>query len=168
MALIIVQHLHPQQDSFFFRNMGESCILPVREAEEKEPVKPGIVYFAPPNYHLLIESDRTFSLSVDAKVNFSRPSIDVLFETAADVYGPELIGIVLTGASRDGALGLRRIKEKGGLTIVEDPETAEYPIMPLGALTETEVDYVMNIREIGRFLAGVGPEVSRARDGKAV
>jgi len=104
----------------------------------------------------MIESDRSFSLSVDEKVNFSRPSIDVLFESAADAYGAGLIGIILTGASRDGAAGLRRIKQNGGFTIVQDPATAEFPVMPSAALDETEVDRVMNIPEIGRFLAGIG------------
>jgi len=159
LSLVVVQHLHPQQDSSFFENAGGLCLLPVREAEEKQPVMPGSVYFAPANYHLMIESDRSFSLSVDEKVNFSRPSIDVLFESAADAYGAGLIGRILTGASRDGAAGLRRIKENGGFTIVQDPATAEFPVMPSAALDETEVDRVMNIPEIGRFLAGIGRAV---------
>ena len=156
LAVVIVQHLHPQQDRFFIEYLGESCAIPVLEAEEKGTVSPGVVYFAPANYHLLIESDRTFSLSVDEKVNFSRPSIDVLFETAAETYGPKLIGVVLTGASKDGAAGLRRIKESGGMTIVQDPATAEFPVMPSAALGETQVDYVMDLRQIGRFLAEMG------------
>jgi two-component system chemotaxis response regulator CheB len=160
LPLVVVQHVHPQQDGAFFENAGGLCLLPVREAEEREQVMPGTVYFAPANYHLMIELDMTFSLSVDEKVNYSRPSIDVLFESAADVYGPGLIGIILTGASRDGAAGLRRIKEKGGFTIVQDPATAEFPVMPSAALNETEVDRVMNIPEIGRFLAGIGRTVS--------
>ncbi len=164
LPLVIVQHLHPHQDGSFFENAGGLCLLAVREAEEKEPVARGAVYFAPANYHLMIESDRTFSLSIDEKVNYSRPSIDVLFESAADVYGPDLIGIILTGASRDGAAGLRRIKENGGFTIVQDPATAEFPAMPSAALDETEVDRVMNIREIGRFLAGIGRSALPACD----
>jgi len=155
LPIIIVQHLHPMQDKFFIDCLDSICPLPVREAEEKERVVPGNVFFAPPNYHLLIEKDRTFSLSVDEKVNFSRPSIDVLFETAAEAYGPELIGIVLTGASRDGAAGLRRIKENGGTAIVQDPATARFPAMPSAALAETEVDFVMSILGIGAFLAGI-------------
>jgi two-component system chemotaxis response regulator CheB len=164
LSLVVVQHLHPLQDSSFFQNAGALSLLPVREAEEKEPVLPGSVYFAPANYHLMIESDGSFSLSVDEKVNYSRPSIDVLFESAADVYGPGLIGMILTGASRDGAAGLRRIKENGGFTIVQDPATAEFPVMPSAALDETEVDRVMNIPEIGRFLAGIGRAVSPVYD----
>jgi len=152
-SVIVVQHLHPLQDGFFIEALDRVCSLPVREAEEKEPVMPGVVYFAPPNYHLLIEANRTFALSTDEKVNFSRPSIDVLFESAAEVYGPELIGIILTGASGDGAIGARRIKENGGLVIVQDPATAQYPKMPSAALAETEVDRVLSVIEIGRFLA---------------
>jgi two-component system, chemotaxis family, protein-glutamate methylesterase/glutaminase len=162
LAVVIVQHLHPQQDRFFIEYLGECCAIPVQEAEEKESVSPGVVYFAPANYHLLIESDRTFSLSVDEKVNFSRPSIDVMFETAAETYGSKLIGIVLTGASKDGAAGLRRIKEGGGMTIVQDPATAEFPIMPAAAMGETEVDYVMDLTQIGRFLAAMGRPLAAA------
>ena len=111
-AVIIVQHLHPQQDGFFIESLNNACSVPVREAEQKEPAVPGTVYFAPPNYHLLLETDKTFSLSIDEKVNFSRPSIDVLFETAAEAYGPGLIGVILTGASKDGASGLQRIRRR--------------------------------------------------------
>ncbi len=155
LPVIIVQHLHPLQDRSFLEILGRSCALVVREAEEKEKALPGVVYFAPPNYHLLMELDATFSLSVDEKVNYSRPSMDVLFETAAEAFGPGLIGIILTGAGKDGAVGLRRIKENGGTTIVQDPATAQFPIMPKAAMEETEVDYVMNIEEIGRFLSGL-------------
>jgi len=156
LAMVIVQHLHPLQDKFLIEYLDERCAIPVREADEKEPVEPSNIYFAPPNYHLLIEADKTFSLSIDAKVNYSRPSIDVLFESAAEAYGSSLIGVVLTGASADGAAGLRRIKESGGLAIVQDPKTAEFPIMPRAALESTEVDYVLSIEEMGRFLAGIG------------
>jgi two-component system chemotaxis response regulator CheB len=155
LPVIVVQHLHPLQDRSFLEILDRSCALVVREAEEKEKVVPGVVYFAPPNYHLLIESDATFSLSVDEKVNYSRPSIDVLFETAAEAFGAGLIGIILTGAGKDGAVGLRRTKENGGITIVQDPATAQFPIMPLAAMEETEVDHVMNIEEIARFLSGL-------------
>ena len=155
LPVIVVQHLHPLQDRSFLEILGRSCALVVKEAEEKEKAVPGVIYFAPPNYHLLIELDATFSLSVDEKVNYSRPSIDVLFETAAEAFGPGLIGIILTGAGKDGAAGLGRTKENGGLTIVQDPATAQFPIMPMAAMEETEVDHVMNIEEIARFLSGL-------------
>lgn len=156
LAMVIVQHLHPLQDDYFIERLGSACRLPVREAEEKERVQAGVIYLAPPNYHLLIEMDKTFSLCVGEKVNFSRPSIDVLFETAAEAFGAGLIGVILTGASRDGAAGLRQVKSKGGLAVVQDPQTAEYPTMPLAALEETRADYVRNIEEISRLLCDLG------------
>jgi len=156
LALVIVQHRLPQQDDFLAELLGKICRLPVKEAEDKEAVLGGVVYLAPANYHLQIEADKTFSLSIDAKVNFSRPSIDVLFETAAEAYGPGLVGIILTGASRDGAAGLRRIKEKNGIAVVQDPKTAAYPAMPLASLEETRVDHVLSIGCIGRLLCEFG------------
>ncbi len=160
LPVFIVQHLHPLQDGAFVEVLSRACAVMVKEAEDKETPSPGVVYFAPANYHLLIERDGTFSLSVDEKVNFSRPSIDVLFESAADAYGVGLVGIILTGAGSDGALGLLRIKEKGGLTIVQDPRTAQFPMMPTAALSESKADYVINIEEIAGFLARIGRPVT--------
>jgi two-component system chemotaxis response regulator CheB len=156
LPVVIVQHMHPQQDTSFLVSLGECCSIPVREAEEKDAVSSGSIYFAPPNYHLLIERDRTFSLSIDPKVNFSRPSIDILFETAAEAYGSRLIGIILTGANNDGAAGLRTVKEKGGFAIVQDPIDAEYPAMPKAALQETVADHVLSITGVGHFLVEIG------------
>lgn len=163
-ALIIVQHRLARQDDFLVEHLGKICRLPVKEAEDKEDVLEGVVYLAPANYHLMVEADKSFSLSTDEKVNFSRPSIDVLFETAAEVYGAGLVGIILTGASRDGAAGLRRIKERKGITIVQDPETAEFPAMPLAALAETQVDHVLNIKRIGQLLRDCSALWSTAAD----
>jgi two-component system chemotaxis response regulator CheB len=126
--------------------------LNVKEADEKENIQGGYVYFAPPNYHLLVENNKTFSLSTDEKVNYSRPSIDVLFESAAHVYGPRLAAIILTGANNDGAEGLRLIKEKGGLVIVQDPQSADSSYMPGAALQVVEPDFVLGLPEIGRWL----------------
>jgi two-component system chemotaxis response regulator CheB len=158
-ALMIVQHLHPQQCDYLVGHLNAICRLPVKEAEEKDVIACGRVYLAPANYHLLVEADKTFALSTDEKVNYSRPSIDVLFETAAEAYGAELIGVILTGASRDGAAGLRRIKEAAGLTIVQDPATAEFPAMPQAALEETQADHVLNIEGIGTLLCALGRPV---------
>jgi len=164
LALVIVQHRLAQQDDFLTELLGKDCRLPVKEAQDKETVSGGVIYLAPANYHLMIETGKTFSLSTDEKVNFSRPSIDVLFETAAEVYGSKLIGIILTGASRDGATGLHRIKEKNGIAIVQDPETAEYPAMPLAAMEETQVDHVMSNERIGELLSKIGrPRTTAAR-----
>jgi two-component system, chemotaxis family, protein-glutamate methylesterase/glutaminase len=126
----------------------------VREAADKEPLVSGCVHVAPPDYHLLVEGG-AFALSTDARVQHARPSIDVLFESVADAFGPCGIGIVLTGANEDGARGLARIKERGGVAIVQDPGEAERATMPEAAIAATEADAVLPLREIGPFLAGL-------------
>jgi len=153
--LVIVLHLHPLQDRYFLQHFNKLCTLHIKEADEKESIQAGYIYFAPPNYHLLIENDKTFSLSIDEKVNYTRPSIDVLFESAANVYGPRLAAIILTGANNDGAEGLRLIQDRGGLTIVQDPKSAESPYMPAAALRMTTPDFVLGLEEIGHWLANL-------------
>ncbi|MCI5223748.1 MAG: chemotaxis protein CheB [Candidatus Electrothrix sp. AR4] len=155
LPLVIVQHLHKEQDDYLIQFYNSRTQLEVEEAKEKEKIVPGRVYIAPPDYHLLIEQDETFSLSMDEKVNYSRPSIDVLFESAADVYSGELTGVLLTGANNDGAQGLRRIKKNGGLTLVQDPETAKFPEMPRSAMACTEIDHILTIHELGIFLTAL-------------
>lgn len=150
--VIIVLHLHPLQDRYFLKHYQGLSALQIKEADEKETIQAGYVYFAPPNYHLLIENNKTFSFSIDEKVNYSRPSIDVLFESAANVYGARLAGILLTGANNDGAAGLRYIKEKGGTVIVQDPHSAESPYMPSSALQEVQADLVLDLDGIGQWL----------------
>lgn len=156
LPVVIAIHLHPQQDRYYLDHFSERCSLVVKEAEEKERIQPGYIYFAPPNYHLLIEDNETFSLSIDAKVNYSRPSIDVLFESAADAYGPEVIALSLTGANNDGAAGMRRIKEKGGTALVQDPQTAESPFMPKSVIEATPVDFILPLPEIRAFFEKIG------------
>lgn len=153
LAVMVVQHMKSDSDDFLARFLNEKCNLPVKQADEKEIVKGGHIYIAPPNYHLLIEDDLTFSLSVDEPVNFARPSIDVLFESAAEVYGKGLVGAVLTGANNDGSNGLKKIKSYGGLTIVQAPKTAEARQMPESAIAATEVDHLLPLSAIGPFLA---------------
>ena len=153
--IVIVQHLPSTSDDYLPRSLNEKCRIAVKQADDKETPEPGVVYIAPPNYHLLVELDGTFSLSIDERVNYSRPSIDVLFETAADVFGGRAVGVILTGASSDGSRGLRRIKESGGLTIVQDPESAQAEIMPRAALAETEVDWIVPLEEIGPILCQI-------------
>ena len=150
--IVIVQHLHPQADDFIARHLNTKCQLQVKESQNKGKIRPYNVYLAVSNYHLLIEENKTFSFSADARVNYCRPSIDVLFESAADVYGSKLIGIILTGANNDGALGMMEIKKKGGMTIVQDPDTAEVEIMPMSVLKLINADYVLPIEKIGPFL----------------
>jgi len=155
LPIIICQHLHPRQHGPALLHYCDTIVLRIKEAGDKEHIQPGTIYFAPPNYHLLIEEDRSLALSIDERVNFTRPSIDVLFESAADAYGPALVGVILTGANHDGAQGLRRVKERGGLTIVQDPRTAEASFMPEAALHATAVDHVLALGAIGGLLAGL-------------
>lgn len=159
LPLIIVQHLHPLQAGLALAYTCDQCVLPIKEAEDKEAIRHGMVYFAPPNYHLMVEDERCFSLSVDEKVNYTRPSIDVLFESASDVYGVELIGVILSGGNQDGAAGLSAIKSRGGITIVQDPQSAEAAFMPKAALAAIDVDFVLTPEKIGKFLCGVGQHV---------
>ncbi len=155
LSIIIVLH-QPQQSasntSALFQTMTQ---LPVSEAEEKTAVEPGHIYFAPPGYHLLIENDRTFSLSTEENVNYSRPSIDVLFDSAAQVYQTSLVGLVLTGANSDGAEGLKTIWESGGMALVQDPLTARYPTMPREALNRTPLARALSVDEMQKLLAGL-------------
>ena len=152
-AVIVVQHLSPQSDGLPLI-LSRRCRIAIKEAEEKEKIGGGVVYIAPANYHLMVEEEKTFSLSVSAPVNYARPSIDVLFETAADVYRENLIGIILTGSNQDGSQGLKKIKERGGLAIVQDPATAEADSMPRMAIAASEVDHVLPLEKIGPFIAG--------------
>ena len=148
--IIIVQH-RAKDSQLFEEILQRKCRIQVKQADEKERINPGTVYVAPPDYHLLIESDRTFSLSTEAPVQFSRPSIDVLFESAAHAYRKKLIGVILTGSNRDGALGIAMINTLGGLTIAQDPAQAEYSLMTLAAIETNTVKHVMRLEEIGRF-----------------
>lgn len=150
--IIIVQHLSPHSDGYMAKYLNELCKVNVKEADEKEKILPGNVYIAPANYHLLVEKDETLSLTVDPKVNYSRPSIDILFESAAEVYESELIGVILTGGNGDGSEGLKIIKEFGGLTIVQDPSTAEADFMPKAAIKSSEVDYILSLNKISNKL----------------
>lgn len=153
LPIIIAQHLHPLQRGVAIVHSNGGSVLMVKDADEKEAIRPGFVYFAPPNYHLLVEADHTFGLSIDPKVNFTRPSVDVLFESAADVYGAKLVGIILSGANHDGAAGLRYIKQRGGLTIVQDPADAEVGYMPRCAIEAAHPDYVLASLDICKFLS---------------
>ncbi len=133
-AVFIVQHQKADGKHYLCSILKERCALPVHEAEDKMPIKAGHVYLAPPSYHLLIESVSEIALSLDEPVHCCRPSIDMLFESAADVFNRHLMAIVLTGMGRDGAEGLQEIDQAGGLCAVQDPNLAEYPAMPKSAL----------------------------------
>lgn len=150
--IVIVQHINSRSDNQWIEILDKKSNIRVKEADEKEKIKEGYVYIAPANYHLLIEKDRTFSFTVDERVNFARPSIDVLFESAAEAYKSRLIGVILTGSSNDGSKGLKQIAEHGGLTIVQNPETAESSYMPEYARTIIEPDYVLSLEDIVKLL----------------
>lgn len=153
--VVIVQHRSADSCNYLERSLNDQCRLTVIQADDKESIKAGAIYFAPPDYHLLIEDDRTFSLSVDYPVNYVRPSIDILFETAADAYGKKIIGIILTGANSDGSQGLKTIKERGGLVVVQDPQTAEVASMPRAAIAATHVDHILPLDQIAPFFVKI-------------
>jgi two-component system chemotaxis response regulator CheB len=156
--IVVAQHRHRKSNEglpAFFRRQTD---LKVVDAEDKEWIRPGHVYLAPADYHLLIERNGRqgeLSLSVDEAVRHSRPSIDVLFESAADAYGDRLIGIVLTGANDDGARGAARIKAQGGIVIAQDPTTAEAPVMPQATIAAVQVDRILRLEEIAPFVIEV-------------
>ena len=150
--VIVVQHRSRDERSLLEEVLQQQCKVTIKQADEKELIQPGTVYFAPPDYHLLIENDSTFSLSCDAPVNYSRPSIDVLFETAADVFKERLLAIILTGANKDGSQGIKKIAGMGGTTIAQSPETADYPEMPGAAISTGYVQHILDPGAIGQFL----------------
>lgn len=152
MPIFIVQHISPTSDNYMSHFLNKLSKLEVKEADEKENIKSGYVYISPPNYHLLIEEDNTISLSTEEKMNYSRPSIDILFETAAIAYGDSLIGIILTGANNDGAHGLLKIKNRGGYCIVQEPSEAETDAMPIAAIETATPDKVLTLDKIADLL----------------
>lgn len=154
LPVAVVIHAHPSQDDSRLEVLRQECPLTVLDVVGSMPLTPGTIFFAPPNYHLLVEADKTLSLSIDEKVNYSRPSIDVLFESAADAFGPSVIAIVLSGANHDGALGLKAIAMAGGLAIIEDPELAAVKDMPLAALTQVPMATVLPGDDIAPFVIG--------------
>jgi two-component system chemotaxis response regulator CheB len=149
--VVIAQHRGKDTEIGLCDFLARSSRLPVSEPEDKESIVPGRAYLAPRDYHLLVEKG-TFALSTDPPVGFARPSIDVLFESVADEYKEHTIGIVLTGANRDGASGLAAIKLRGGLTLVEDPASAACREMPDAAIAGTGVDHILSLDDIGPFL----------------
>ncbi|MGE4405027.1 chemotaxis protein CheB [Pseudomonas sp.] len=152
LPLLVVQHVSAQGPTHLAEIFQRKTAMQVKEVDDKEAVCGGTVYFAAPGYHLLVESDHSLSLSQDDAVNFSRPSIDVLFESAADAWGPNLAGVLLTGANEDGAAGLEAIHRGGGLTVVQDPAEAAVPTMPRAALQRFAPEHILPLRDIHRLL----------------
>ncbi len=153
--VIIVQHRRAVGAEFLVESLNGKCSLTVKEAEDKEKIQAGKVYIAPGGYHLLVEKQRLLSLSVDEPVCFSRPSIDVLFETAAHAFRTHLIGVILTGANSDGSEGVKNIKANMGLTIAQDPDTAEVKLMPSSAIATGCIDYILPLEDIAPFITGL-------------
>jgi len=156
MPLVAVLHLPENHESRLAELFGYRLSLQVREARDKETLAPGILYFAPAGYHLSIETDRSFSLSCEERVSYARPSIDVLFASAADAYGKSLAAVLLTGANYDGANGLAGIRIAGGLTIVQDPASAEVATMPEAAIRRMTPDLILPLSEIHSLLRQLG------------
>jgi two-component system, chemotaxis family, protein-glutamate methylesterase/glutaminase len=152
LPVLIVQHMSASSDLYLVEHLQQICQLQVKLAEDKETPRAGVIYLAPPDYHLLVEADYSLALSLENRVNYSRPSIDVLFESAAEVYFDSLIGIIMTGASADGARGLMKIKKCGGLTVVQAPETAEADTMPKSAIDFVAVDHIVPLDRLSQFL----------------
>lgn len=152
LPIIVVLHLPEERRSQLAEVFSRRLDMPVHEAVDKQDIVGGTVYFATPGYHLSVEHDRSLSLSLEDRVHYSRPSIDYLFESAADAYGPALAAVLLTGANHDGARGLAEVKRRGGLTIVQDPQEAQVATMPQAALNIQQPDHVLPIHGIGRLL----------------
>ncbi|NJN92448.1 MAG: chemotaxis protein CheB [Leptolyngbyaceae cyanobacterium RM2_2_4] len=153
-AIAVVQHRHRDSEDRMSSFLRPYIALPIKEVVDKDDLLPGTVYVAPADYHLLVEAGY-FTLSTDEPVSYARPSIDVLFESAADVYGEFVIGVILTGANQDGAKGLAAIKAQGGSTIVQEPSTAESATMPEAAIATAVVDWVLPLSEIAPHLTNL-------------
>ena len=151
LAIVIVQH-RKAGESLLADLLSDKTSWLVKEAEEKDVIEKGTVYIAPSDYHLLIEKDKSFSLDFSEKLHYSRPAIDVSFETAADAYGASAVGVLLSGANADGAAGLKKIKEGGGLTIVQDPSEAMIAYMPEQAIQVFQPDYIAGTNEIANII----------------
>lgn len=155
LPILVVVHIPPDKRSVLAELFRAKCRLAIVEAEDKEPIRGATAYFAPPDYHLLVESDMTLALSTEEPVLFSRPSIDVLFESAADVFGAGLIGIVLSGANEDGSKGLKAVAEAEGIAIVQDPDEAFQAAMPQAAIDAVPTARIMPLSSITEFLQKV-------------
>jgi len=150
--IIVVQHQGHAESGTLATLLNRQLTINIKEAEFNENIVGGHVYLSSPGYHLLVEQDKTFAFSIDPPLNYSRPSIDILFESAAEAYQDKLMGIILTGANADGSHGLATIKQYGGLTLVQDPATAEAAAMPAAAIEATAVDYVLSLDSIAEFI----------------
>jgi two-component system chemotaxis response regulator CheB len=153
--VLIVLHRNGVFESSLEELFSTRTSLVIKEIEEKEPIRAGAVYLCPADYHVLLEKDHTFSLDYSERINYSRPSIDVTFRSAADVYGPELVCLLLSGGNADGAEGMEYVKERGGFTVVQDPQTAEVPYMPQQAVSRMAASLIVPTEELPGFVHGL-------------
>jgi two-component system chemotaxis response regulator CheB len=160
MPVLIVLHRNGGFESSLEELFSSRTRLLVREVEEKDPIRAGTIYLCPADYHVLLEKDHSFSLDYSERVHFSRPSIDVTFRSAADIFGPGLICLLLSGGNVDGAEGMQYVQERGGLTVVQNPATADVPFMPQQAISRMKVDFIIPADEIPGFVHGLGTRKS--------
>jgi two-component system chemotaxis response regulator CheB len=165
--VICMLHMPASRESRLAEVFAPRLPVPVREAADKQPIENATVYFAGSGYHLSVEKDRTFSLSCEPPVHFARPAIDVLMSSAADVYGDELVGILLTGANVDGAAGMAEIRARGGFTVVQDPGEAQVPTMPRAAIAASAPDLILSLAGIGQLLQAITLTVAPQQDSTA-
>jgi two-component system, chemotaxis family, protein-glutamate methylesterase/glutaminase len=151
-TIVVVVHRKNAPESPLASLLEARTKLPVKEVEDKEPIEPGTVYLAPADYHLLVEDAGSFSLDCSEKIHYSRPSIDITFESAAEQFGPALLGVLLSGANADGAEGLYRIRQAGGFTVAQDPQTAEIDYMPRAAIDRGGACAVVPANDLGSYL----------------
>lgn len=151
-SVLVTVHIPENRPSLLVDIFANQCRLPVSEADDKQPMAPGNIFFAPPGYHLLVEKDATLALANDEPVNWSRPSIDVMFNAVAEAFESRAMGILLTSASHDGASGLARIKELGGTVVVQDPATSSVDTMPLAGIEKASPQLVLSPEAIARYL----------------
>jgi two-component system, chemotaxis family, protein-glutamate methylesterase/glutaminase len=157
-AIVIVVHRKSTDDQTLEELIALKSSIPVKPIEDKTILKPGFVYIAPSNYHLLFEKDDTLALDTSEKINYSRPSIDVSFESAAEIYGSSLVGILFSGSNTDGTLGLQTIQDSGGKIVVQNPLSADMPFMPNNAIVHTKPDLVLNNDEILELLNSINAD----------
>lgn len=165
--LVVVQHRSKDSERLLVQLLQDATDLRVCEIEDKDPLTPGTVHVAPANYHVLIENGYA-SLTIEEPVRFSRPSIDVMLTSAADTYGPAAIGVVLTGANEDGARGLAHLTKRGGLGLVQDPKTAEIPVMPQAAIRAVPTAEILSLAGLGRRLIELGVKPATAVSGRGI
>lgn len=154
-AMVIVVHRKSTDDQTLEELIALKSNIPLKPVEDKAPLLPGFIYIAPSNYHLLFEKNETLSLDISEKINYSRPSIDVSFESASEIYGESLVGILLSGSNTDGTYGLKAIKAAGGTIAVQNPLAADMPFMPNNAILYTDPDFVLNNEELLTFISTI-------------